>query len=233
MAADVKFGAKYFTADYDFIFQEIDVSPPAVSKKLIPIPGTSSNLDLTESLSGDVEYDNREVAVDGQAVDGVRRWAHNYSAFANDVHGQLLKIVATNDPSFYWYGRVEVKKFSDKPTGADIEVTADVDPYKYEVTSSLEDWLWADLSIDTIIRDYKDIVVNTTATLVIIGRRKKICPIFNCTELMTVTYLTNVYNLPIGLSQVPDIFLDEGNHTLLFTSTVSALVSVDYRGAML
>jgi len=45
---------------------------------------------------------------------------------------------------------------------------------------------------------------------------------------MTVTYLGVTYDLKAGLNQIGDIWLDEGDHELIFRG--NGTVSVDYRG---
>lgn len=233
MIADVIIGTQSLRDEFALVFCKKTIDPPETYENLIEIPGTSEIIDLTEVLSGDVEYKQRKLKIILEDISGSRLYYSHYSKLANYLHGQKLKIIFTEDPSFYYFGRISMDSFDFQNHGGTITISANVDPYKYEVTSSLEDWLWNDLSIDTIIRDYRDIVVNTTATLVITGRRKKVCPVFNCSVAMTVAYLGDVYNLPSGYSIVADIYLGEGDHTLLFASTVSATVSINYRGAML
>jgi hypothetical protein len=232
--ADVKIGSKYFTADYGFVFQAFNVTPPVTAKLLIPVSGTSNVIDLTETLSGDAEYGRRQLVIEGQAVNGVANWAYNYSKLMNDVHGKSQKIVLSTDPAFYWIGRVEVYKFNSKYTGADIQVVCDVDPYKYERSSSLETWLseYND-PLETILRNYLNMAVTTTRTVTIVGRRKRICPIMTCSGAMTVTYLGNSYSLITGANQNPNILLVAGTNTLVFTCSGTKTVSIDYRGAQL
>ena len=111
-------------------------------------------------------------------------------------------------------------------------LSGDVEPYKYELCSSLEDWLWDPFNFNNgIIRNYKDLEVNGTRTLVIRGRRKKVIPVFECSTAMTVSFEGMDYNLPAGRSKVFDIYLGEGDNELVFTG--NGTVSVDYRGGML
>ena len=114
----------------------------------------------------------------------------------------------------------------------DYLLTLEADPYKYERFSSLEPWVWDVFPFDGgIIRNYKDLDVNGTMTLLIPGRRKKVVPVFDCSTAMTLEYGGQTYYLPSGKSKILELQLGVGEHLLTFRGT--GKVSVDYRGASL
>lgn len=228
--ADVKIGDKWMKSEFDFILSSKSISTPEPNFVFIEIPGTSDVIDLSESVSGDVEYKQRKISI----VFETKLWANAYhsiySKLANYIQGRKLKIVFNKDPGYYWIGRLAIADVKQHNSGQTITLTATVDPYKYETQSSLEPWDWDTFSFeDGIIRDYFDIAVPGSIT--IIGRRKRVCPKFICSGAMTVTYLGNTYNLAGGENIIPDIFLGEGEHVLIFGG--SGIVDVDYRGASL
>ena len=111
-------------------------------------------------------------------------------------------------------------------------MSGEVDPYKYEVASSLEDWLWDDFNFETdIIREYGGIKVSGKYELNIYGRRKRVIPVIECDTPMQVTYNGATYDLLNGKSKVFDIWLSEGDNLLTFTG--NGTISVDYRGGSL
>ena len=230
MYADVKIGDKWMEADLDFLFNDKSISPPEPNLMIVEIPGTSDVIDMTESISGDIEYKQRKITIKLQSGDGQDSYYSKFSELANYIHGKKMKIVFSKDSGYYWIGRITVTGAEPQFYGQDITITATVDPYKYESQSSLEPWLWDSFSFeDGIIRDYFDIAVPGSITIV--GRRKRVCPKFICSGAMTVTYLGNTYNLVTGENIVPDIFLGEGEHILTFGG--SGTVDVDYQGASL
>lgn len=230
MRADVKIGEKWLAADFDFIFNDKTISSPEPNIVLIEVPGTSDTIDLTESISGDIEYKQRKITIKLESAHGKDSYYAKFSELSNSIHGRKLKIVFNKDSGYYWEGRVKVTGSDPKFYGSTITIEATVDPYKYETQSSLEPWLWDSFSFeDGIIRDYFDIAVPGSITIV--GRRKRVCPKFICSGAMTVTYLGNVYNLAAGENIVGDIFIGEGSHVLTFGGT--GTVDVDYRGASL
>lgn len=214
----------------DLIFKSISISPPKPKYTIIDVPGTSDVIDLTESITGDIEYSQRILKITLESMCGKDAFYAMSAKLNNLVHGRKATIVFANDPGFYWAGRISVDSFIWKKYGGTVTLSATVDPYKYETQSSLEPWDWDTFSFeDGIIRDYFDITVPKSITIV--GRRKKVCPKFICSGAMTVTYLGNTYNLATGENVVGDIFLGEGSHVLTFSGF--GTVSVDYRGASL
>lgn len=230
MNADVKIGEKWLVKDFDFVFNDKTISAPEPKLTIIEVPGTSDVIDLTESITGDIEYQQRKITIKLESGTGKDSYYGKYAKLANYLHGKNMKVIFNKDQGYYWNGRITIASAEPKVYGSTITIIATVDPYKYETQSSLEPWLWDTFSFeDGIIRNYYNITV--PGSLTIVGRRKRVCPKFICSGAMTVTYLGNTYNLVTGENIVPDIFLGEGSHVLTFGGT--GTVDVDYRGASL
>lgn len=230
MIADVKIGDKWLSADLGYYFNDKNISTPEPNLVQLEIPGTSDIVDLTETVSGDVEYKQRTVTIKLESVHGKNSMFAKSSDLANRYQGRKLKIVFSKDSGWYWEGRISVSEVTSKFYGSIIVITAIVDPYKYETQSSLEPWKWDPFSFnDGVIRNYYNIQV--PGSLTIIGRRKKICPKIICSGAMNVSYLGNIYPLAAGENTIPDIFIGEGEHILTFIGY--GTVSVDYRGGSL
>ena len=151
-----------------------------------------------------------------------------------DIQGAdgTLDIILDTDPSFYYIGRLTIDVEKTDRINGKLVMSGEVDPYKYEVASSLEDWLWDDFNFETdIIREYGNIKVSGKYELNIYGRRKRVIPVIECDTPMQVTYNGATYDLPKGKSKVFDIWLSEGDNLLTFTG--NGTVSVDYRGGSL
>lgn len=228
--ADVKIGDKWMEEDFGFIFSEKHITPPEPKLSLIGIPGTSDVIDLTETLTGDVEYQEREITITLEHDGGRNTYYSKFSELANYIHGQKMTIVFSKDSGFFWVGRVAVAISEPRFYGSTITVTARTDPYKYERHNSLDPWPWDDLNFfDGIIREYASLPVPSSLTIT--GRRKKVMPIFHCSNAMQVKYLGNIYNLVQGQNSFWGIRLGYGEHTLQFLG--SGTVSVEYRGGSL
>lgn len=217
MAFDVTIGGKSLRNDFGLNVLSFEITPPKPRINLIQIPGTSESIDLTEALTGDVEYEPRQITIMADGGHDNTQYFEVYSQLLNVLHGVSQPIVFSEDPGFYWIGRITIEKSGYLHNyGATIEIRAEVEPYKYQVS---------------IPAAYLNVAVSGTKTIEITGLRKRVCPIIQVSAAMTVTYSGKTYNLAIGDNTIPDIFLGSGTHSLLFTGT--GTVSVNYRGGSL
>lgn len=108
------------------------VSPPEPKLKQIEVPGSCAVIDLTEALTGKVEYSQRELKCEFVTIENRNKWAELHSEIMNTIHGKRLKITLDNDPDYYYIGRIKVGEFEPDKKTATLAITATVEPYKYE-----------------------------------------------------------------------------------------------------
>lgn len=228
----VAFDGKHTGKDYGLEWvNPLKLEFPDAKGDSIDLPGQDGNLDLTP-FWGDVKYKNRKAELHFRYDGDYTSWHIVSSRIANDLHGQRCKVICDTEPDFVYYATVSVEAEKENLMDCDIAIILDADPYKYERYGSLEKWVWGTFSFRTgIIRDYNSLAVDGTLSLTVPGRRKKVVPVFECSEAMTVEYAGQAYGLPAGRSKILDLQLGEGEHVLTFTG--SGTVSVDYRGGSL
>ncbi|WKY44159.1 Ig-like domain-containing protein [Eubacteriaceae bacterium ES2] len=214
MRADIKIGEIWMESDLRLVFNERTISPPEPKLVQIELLGSSDVIDVTEIISGDVEYKQRTITIRLKSGTGRDNYHSEQSTLENYIHGKKLKIIFNKDPEFYWIGRISVSNTDPEIFGSTITITATVDPYKYLVTPHV----------------YGGTVVGSL-TITIAGMRKRVCPKITVGSVMTVSYLGKTYDLSVGENIIPDIFLGEGNHQLTFSG--SGTVSVAYQGGSL
>lgn len=228
--ADVLVNATSLVELFKIRMLSVNISPPKPKLTQIPIPGTSDIIDLSEAISGDIEYDQRSLTVVFEYVGAKDSFHAMHSKISNFLHGRKMQIVFSQDSGFCFLGRISVDSYKWEIYGGTLTLSATVDPYKYETQSSLEPWELDTFSFeDGIIRNYYNITV--PGSLTIIGRRKRVCQKIICSGAMTVAYLGNTYNLAAGENLITDIFIGEGEHVLTFGG--SGTVSIDYKGGSL
>ena len=233
----VTFGSKHSYRDWGlFLKSRPVISPPNPKTVYIDIPGSDGVIDLTESLTGDVKFENRTIKCEFIVLDARNRWSNIYSEIMDFLQGQQMKVIFDEDPTFYYIGRLKVNEWkSDKATST-ITIEGNVEPYKLEMFSSLEDWEWDSFNFETgIIREYKSIRVDESLTFTIEGRRKAVVPSFTVQSEdgtgLNVVFDGTTYHLPDGTSKVLNIIIKDGINTLYFTG--NGMVSIDYRGGRL
>ena len=207
---------------------------PEVKTVQISIPGYDGILDLTESLTGEIHYENRKGSIEFQ-VENKNRWNIIYSDILDFIHGSQMKVILDDDPAYYYVGRFEVNSWKSQKNHSTIVIEYNLEPYKMERFSSLEDWYWDSFDFENgIIREYKDIEVYGSLEFPIQCRRKSVVPSFYVSadvSGLSVSFDGNTYSLPNGTSRVLNINLREGVNTLMFNGT--GKVSIDYRGGRL
>ncbi len=209
------------------------IEPPEVRTQLLEVPGRNGSIDLSESLTGDVTYNNRIIDI---VLNGKKRkeeWPPLMSSFMNEIHGKMVNVVLRDDPQYYYHGRAYVQ--ADFALGVEVAsftLQIDADPFKYERFSGTEDWLWDPFSfVDGVIREYNEIEVNGETELIIPGTRMPVIPVFATSAAMSVSFGGRIYQLSAGQNKIYDIVLRDGENVLKFTGI--GTVSVDYRGGSL
>ena len=229
-----RIGEKHTYKDWKLGWVGVNIDFPEAKTYFVDLPGGNGSIDLTTALTGgDVKYKERSISLEFDLKDeDFAYWADIITDIADYLHGQRLKIILDIDTTFYYYGRLALDTEKTDKAESKIVLSGSVDPYKYELYSSLEDWLWNDFSfVNGIIREYKDIKVNGSLELNIPGRRMPVVPVIECSTAMTVRYNGNAFELPAGKARAFDINTHEGDNILTFTG--NGTVSIDYRGGVL
>lgn len=227
----VYFGDKNSWEDFHlFPSPEIIVNPPKPITNYVDVGGVDGQLDLSTALTGSMRYDNRT----GSWTFGVatEHWETAYHELANYLHGQKMRVVLSDDPGFYYMGRLELNSWKSNKYFSVLVINYILEPYKYDILSSLDDWLWDPFCFETdIIREYKDLTVNGSLVLKVPGSSRPCVPTITCSAAMSVSCRGQTYSLSAGNNRNVNILIGRAEETLTFTG--SGTVSVNYRGGWL
>lgn len=227
----VTFGDCHSFRDFGLVLQKVVLPNPEAKVYEVDIPGGDGSLDLTEVMGG-IHYNNRTMEFTFAFPKGLHlRYAVN-SDIASRLHGRKLHITLDDDEGYYYAGRVNYKEWAvDKSLGI-LTISVSAEPYKYETTSSLEEWLWNPFDFENgLIREYKDLKVNGILELEIPGLQKPVIPTIISSSTMTVRFIGKEYVLKPGANKIYGISITEGDNSLIFSG--NGTVSVDYRGGIL
>lgn len=228
----VTIGEKHSYDDWGLILSSKTISPPVPKTNNVSVPLMDGTIDLTEILTEDIKYEDRNLKFTFSVVDKRKSWAEKISEIENYIQGKRMKIVCDDDPAFYYIGRVSVDNWNSDSRVGRLVVNCTVEPFKYDILSSAVDWEWDIFDFDQgIINETGELIVDGTRTITLICRRKRMFPIFTASAAMTVKFDGVTYNLPAGSNKIYDIFLCEGKNELMFTG--NGTVSIDYIGGSL
>lgn len=224
--------------DWDLILKtKPDIEFPEVKTNYIDIAGSDGQIDLTEVLTGQIPYKNRVGSLEFSIIGKRDLWQSVKSIISDWLHGQKVKMILDEDPQFFYVGRMTLNKWkSDKKTAV-ITIDYNLEPYKYELFSSTEDWLWDSFNFESgYIRDYRNIRVNGHLTYELLGARMPVVPTFIVQmDAGETEFRINVNNYHTvtesGTYTFADYLLKEGKNIINFYG--NGYVTIEYRGGRL
>ena len=193
-------------------------NPPTVKENMVNIPGGDGVLDLTASLAGRPTYNNRTGSWIFYVQNGFKDWSVLYSEIMVYLHGQTFKAILEDDPAYFYEGRFSVNQWKSDKDYSQIVINYNVGPYKKEINNTGSDWLWDPFNFETgIIRNYKNLSVLTSLTVVVEGDMMDSVPVIIASASgMQVTYEGKTYSLSKGANTIPQIVLHSVENTLIF-----------------
>lgn len=122
------------------------INPPDFRSSFIEIPGMDGLMDVSTLLTGgNPLYGRRKGDIEFYVTRDYNKyytWAKAYSNIMSFLHGQMVKCILMDDPSFYYRGRMTVNQWRSEKDWSKIVLNYDFEPYKYSVFSSADKWLW-------------------------------------------------------------------------------------------
>lgn len=131
----VQFGDFHSYKDWGLYLNEPpEISPPEPQTYYVDVPGRNGALDLTETLTGGVAYNDRTIGFKFLTVRPRSEWPALYHEILNDIHGKSMQIVLDEDPDYYYEGRAVVDSWNPSMTDRMEfpEIVATVRPFKWE-----------------------------------------------------------------------------------------------------
>lgn len=225
----VTFGDKHSFDDFGIYLTSKTINPPEPQTNTISVPLRDGSIDLTESLTNDVKYNDRKINMTFSVIHPMEQWSDKVSEIENYLHGKRMKVVFDDDQNFYYMGRLKVNEWSSQKSIGKLVIECIADPYKYDVQG---DWLWDPFDFENdCISESENIIVSGSTSVVIVGKRKKTYPTITASAAMSVSYNGTTYNLTEGINKLYEMILDEGENTLTFNGSGSVLI--EYTGGSL
>lgn len=238
MNQNVGFGAsfngKHTWRDYGLVVSNANVvGVPAPRTLFVDVPGAAKMLDLSEALTGRCDFEPRTLSFTLGGQSSARNWVARLSRFAAEVHGKKVKVILDQEPEYFYEGRAVVKDFDRVGTIGTIEVEVTCDPYKWEISSSGEDWLWDVFNFETgVLREYRNIEISGSFMFDIPGSEAPVAPVFNVSKsngLRVLSIDTGLdRELPVGRHRFPELVLNTDGLNMLFLG--SGTLTIEVRG---
>ena len=200
-------GDEHTLRDWGAIITNTDVvGMPEPQTILLDVPGRSGRLDLSEVLTGDVSYGNREIKMELAAEVDTERWIEMCLHIFNKYHGRNVQVIFDEDPTFYYYGRVSVTDPKRLRRAGQMVLTVDAEPFKYELAETNVTYSAGTASLSGTLSNGR-MMVSPTVTVT------APCQLFHEGKVFTLT---------AGKQSVPGFVLHEGDNAVSLTGTRSA-----------
>ena len=194
--------------DWNIVLTKAEIPLPTPKTSTVDIKGADGVLDLTEALTGDVQYNNRAIKLTFEMMDDA-----DYSTLISDIsnylHGQNIKFTLNNDEDYYYTGRATINQWECIKRKGKIVISVDCEPYKYAVIETIK----------------KVQVSNQTKTITLSNSRKRVCPMLNVTGTITLTINGVDYNLAEGKQQLVNFILVEGNNAIKISGNGTLVIT--------
>jgi hypothetical protein len=114
------------------------ITSPAPKTHYVDIPGAHGSVDLTEALTGKVQYKNRRITLEFVTMAGREDWSAIYSDILAELHGQMKDIRLDDDHMHLYRGRVTVGDPERAKNVITIKMTAEVEPFKKSIDGTVK-----------------------------------------------------------------------------------------------
>lgn len=131
------------------------INPPEPRYSYIEVPGMSGSLDVSDSLTGRISYENRTGSIEF-LVPKDRSWTELYSTLMSFLHGKYMRIVLEDDPLYYYEGRLTLSNWKSNKNNSTITVNYDLAPFKYETTGVDDGYLISDRNLSGSVYYHAD-----------------------------------------------------------------------------
>lgn len=196
------FGSLHSYRDLRLILESKEMGAPEVKVNKIDIPGADSALDLTDFF-GEPKYDDVKHKFQFTSIEPQETFLTQFSQIKNAIHGKKVRIILDDDPSFFYWGRCFVSRFTNDKSIGTVSVECECEPYKYRLNK-------------TVVSK----AVNGTEVINLTNGRKRAVPEISITTetSLNIVYQTfNIWDLGSGSYTLPDLELTEGDNSVTVT----------------
>lgn len=184
----------------------------------VAIDGMDGTLDLSESLTGEIKYNDRTISASFWTDNGSYKDRNALlRSIVSQLHGKKIKIIEPDDPDHYFYGRVKIKSKKNILPYAELTLEAICEPWRYAINESVR-------RVEVNSESVTDVVINNNGV-------KTLCPTITVTGAVNVIYNGVKTPLTSGTYKISDVKLYQGvnvisvsgNGSVTFTYTEADL----------
>lgn len=196
------------------------VNLPSPKLQYLDIPGRQGEIDITESLTGEVIYEMRTGSFEF-LVSGMDKWQEVYRKLLSTVHGKRTDIVLDTEKDYVYQGRIWVSEFKSDKNYSLITLDYKLEPYKYSI-SDFKNAVEIFHRLDGIaITNSKSITLTFDSDMTIVPE------FINRTEnIVTLTFKGKKYSITKGVNRFPEV---RGRKNLTLSFAGNSTIDISYK----
>ena len=190
-------GNKNTWYDWRLYLTAKDIPDAEPKTNYITIDGMDGTLDLSESLTGEIKYNDRTITASFWTDNGDYKDRNALlRSIVSQFHGKKIKIIEPDDPDHYFYGRVKIKSQKNILPYAEFTIEAICEPWRYAINESVRR---AEVESESVT----NVVINNNGV-------KTLCPTITITGSVNVIYNGVKTSLTDGAYKISNIKLYQG-----------------------
>lgn len=192
------------------------ISVPEANTIILQVPGRSGNLDLSEALTGDITYSNREIKLELASSVNLQTWYEKCLHIFNSYHGKIVTVTFDDDTSHYYKGRASVSDPQRVRNGGTLLFTVNAEPFRYSTTEKT-----VTVSVSSSASSASKTITN--------NGRMPVCPTITASKACQMVTGGVTYSLLQGAQTLPAFILPQGNTAVQIKVSGGATVTFKYR----
>ncbi len=208
----VKFDEFDAYKDFGLILAKKTIGAPAPKVLSVDIAGGNGSIDFTEYF-GDINFENRALKFEFSMISNPKNYLSEYSRILNLLNGQKMKITLSDDPDYYYIGRVIVNEWESQKRIGKLVIDVDAEPYKYKHA----------VTLISIVADGKTVICCKNG-------RMKVQPKFTFSAETKVVFGVYTKVFPAGKYDDDDIIFTSGENVITITPiSGTSSVTIEYQ----
>ena len=213
----VKFGDYHTYEDWKLILNAKNISPPSPKIVKVQVDGRDGDINLSRTLTGEMKYSNREASFTFLVTEGSQEEREELiNSIVNLLHGNELKIIEPDDLDHYLIGEIVVTKTTNDKAYGTIEISADLEPYRYSISEVNRTITASETKVD--------VVLNNTG-------RKTVTPTLTVDGSINLEFGSSSASLETGTYKLSNLNLRSGGTVVTISGTGSVVFT--YREAVI
>lgn len=195
-----------------------ELTPATPKTAFVEVPASDGAIDITEVLSGEPRYNNRELRFGLVLLQPESEWEEIRQTIENYCSGQRMPITLPHDQRHYLMGRISPGKFERQAGSAVLSFSATCDPWRYKNKET---------SVEITIPS------SGSASGNLRNERRRVIPEITTDASVDVTINDVTQSISAGTFKFTDFILEPGNNPASVSGAPGATVTFTYQEASL